>query len=150
MKQQHALRLRPTPGCSVSVVAISSLAALGFIEGTPGPIIVAAVLALPTSLIAAPGYYVLFGLLALVPGANPSTSSGTGTGAADGTAISSVSSGLPAHWFTVSTVVLGIVVLAAAAILNVLLARTLMARRKVVPSQHEPDLLPTSSSMEWE
>lgn len=136
MKQQHALRLRPTPGSSVYVVAVSSLAAVGFIEGTPGPIILAAVLALPTSLIAMPGYYVLFGLLALVPGANPSTTSGSAMGAADGTVISSVSSGSPAHWFTVTTVVLGIVVFAAAATLNVLLARTLLARRNVVPSQH--------------
>lgn len=136
MKHQHALRLRPTPGSSVYVVAISSLAALGFIEGTPWPIILAAVLALPSSLIAVPAYYVLYGLLALVPGANPSTSSGSETGAADGTVTSTVSSGSLAGWFDVTTVALGIALLAAAAILNVLLARTLMARRNVAPSQH--------------
>jgi hypothetical protein len=87
------------------------------------------VLAMPTSLIAVPGYYLAYGLLALFPGANPSDSAGSGTATADGATLSTAS-GSAATWFTLATHLLGILALTAAAILNVLAARTLAARRQ--------------------
>lgn len=105
------------------------LATVGFLEGSPWPILVAAVLAVPASLATLPCYYLLFGLLALVPGANPSSSSGSGTSAPDGSTVTSVVTGMPAPWFTVTTHILGVLALTCAALLNVLLLRALRARR---------------------
>jgi len=111
-------------------VAVASTAAVGFIGRSPWPILLAALLAIPASMVTLPCYYVAYGLLALIPGANPSSSSGSETFAPDGTLLSSVSSGMPAAWFTITMCVLGILALAVAALLNVLLLRALAARRR--------------------
>ena len=112
------------------VVAVVVLAAAGFATGSPGPIVAAAALTLPASLVAMPSYYLAYGLLALVPGANPSSASGSGSARADGHAITEVVTGDPAAWFTVVTSLLGVVVLAAAAVVNVLLLQRLSDHRR--------------------
>ncbi len=125
------------------IVTVALLAALGFAEQTPWPILVAALLAVPASIVAVPCYYVAYGLLALVPGANPSSSSGSGTVAPDGRVLTTVSSGAPAAWFTIATIILGILALTLAALVNVLLLQLLAARRRrnlpaTTPSWVEP------------
>jgi hypothetical protein len=115
---------------SLYVVAVALLAAVGFTEKSPWPILLAALLAVPASIAAVPCYYLAYGFLALIPGANPSSSSGSATFAPDGRILTSVSSGAPATWFTITTFVLGILALAVAALVNVLLLRALAARRR--------------------
>jgi hypothetical protein len=114
----------------IYVVAVALIAAVGFTEESPWPIVLAALLALPASIVALPGYYVLYGVLALIPGANPSSNTGTETIAPDGSTLTSVTTGSPAAWFTITTHVLGILALTVAAFLNVLLLRALAARRQ--------------------
>jgi hypothetical protein len=104
--------VRLTVRSLIYVVAVAVIAALGFTEQSPWPILLAALLAVPSSIVAVPCYYLAYGFLALIPGANPSSSSGT-----------------PAAWFTVTTFVLGILALTVAAFVNVLLLRSLAARR---------------------
>ncbi len=124
------------------VAVVGALAALGFIGQSPWPILLAALLTLPASLIAVPGYYVLYGLLSVFAGASPDSSSGSGTVAPDGSASSTVSTGADAAWFTTTTHALGIIALTAAAILNVLLLGVLIARRR--RSAGLPPALPLS------
>lgn len=112
------------------IVTVTLLAAVGFAGQTPWPILVAALLAVPASVVAVPCYYLAYGLLALVPGANPSSSSGSGTVAPDGSVLTSVNSGAPAAWFTIATIALGILALALAALINVLVLQSLAARRR--------------------
>jgi hypothetical protein len=125
-----ARRVRPTARSAAYIVIICALATWGFVVQSPWPIVLAALLALPASLIALPCYYLAYGLLALFPGASPSSASGFGTAAADGTTSSSSSTGSAAGWFTATTHALGIIALTAAAILNVLLVRAFIARRQ--------------------
>ncbi len=112
------------------VVAVSLIAAVGFTEQSPWPILLAGLLAIPASIVALPCYYLAYGFLALIPGANPSSSSGSATFAPDGRMLTSVSTGMPAAWFTITTPVLGILALTVAAFVNVLLLRALAARRR--------------------
>jgi len=112
------------------VGAVAALAAVGFALGSPVPVVAAALLTLPASLLLVPAYYVAYGLLALVPGANPSSSSGSGSGAGGGSAVTQVVTGEPAAWFTVTTSVLGVVMLVAAAVANVVVLQRLSARRR--------------------
>jgi hypothetical protein len=128
----QSLRLGPIAWAYVAVVA--SLATAGFVSGSPWPILLAAALALPMSLIALPGYYLLYGFLALIPGANPSSSSGSGTVAADGSTVTSVSSGSSAPWFDATTHAVGILALTGAAILNVLIVRAWSGRAAKRPA----------------
>jgi len=112
------------------VVVIALLATAGFVGHSPWPILFAALLTLPASVVALPGYYIAYGLLALVPGANPSSNSGSESVLPDGTVISSVVTGEPAAWFTITTTGLGILALTFAAFLNVLLLRAHRARKQ--------------------
>ena len=134
-------RGRPTARSSVYVVAVGALAALGFIRESPWPILLAALLAVPASILAVPAYYLAYGLLALVPGANPSSSSGSGSVAPDGTVVS-VSSGSAADWFTVTTHLLGIVALTAAAVVDVMIVRAFAARRQGATTVARPADVP--------
>ncbi|MBE3074963.1 MAG: hypothetical protein IMZ75_08450 [Actinobacteria bacterium] len=121
------------------VAAVSLIAAVGFAEQSPWPILFAALLAVPASMVALPCYYLAYGFLALVPGANPSSNSGSATFAPDGRLLTSVSTGMPAAWFTITTFVLGILALTVAAFANVLLLRALAARRRSnVPVTTQP------------
>ncbi len=60
------------------VLTVGAIATYGFAADSTAAILTAAALALPTSIVAVPGFYLAYGLLALVPGANPSSSSGSG------------------------------------------------------------------------
>ncbi|MEO5608554.1 MAG: hypothetical protein ABIQ61_10300 [Ornithinibacter sp.] len=130
--------IRMTRGASSYVTAITVCAMLGFVVGSPWPVLVAAAISLPASLVALPSYYLAYGLLALLPGANPSSSTGSGSVDASGSVLSSVTTGLPATWFTITTAVLGTLALALAAIVNVLLVQVVAAhrRRRAVVAHH--------------
>ena len=123
---------RPTLRSATYVVVVALSATAGFIAQSPWPILLAGLLTLPSSIVALPCYYLGYGFLALVPGANPSSNSGSVLTSADGTVISSVMTGAPAAWFTITTTCLGILTLTIAAVLNVLILRALVARRRAV------------------
>ena len=106
------------------------IAGAGFLQDLAWLILLASVLALPASIVAVPGYYVSYGLLGLVPGANPSSNSGDASSGPGGTVTSWETGGL-AVWFSVTTDVLGVLALTLAAVLNVLVFRTLIALRTV-------------------
>ena len=93
---------------SLYVVAVALIAAVGFTEQSAWPILFAALLAVPASIVAVPCYYLAYGFLALIPGANPSSNSGSATFAPDGRMLTAVSTGMPSAWFTITTVVLGV------------------------------------------
>jgi hypothetical protein len=95
------------------VVVVAAVATVGFTTGSTAAILLAGALSLPASVPAVIGFYVVYGLLAQLPGANP-----------DG-------SGDLAAWFVVVTDVVGILALTVAAVLNVLLVRTVWRRRRV-------------------
>ena len=99
---------RLTPRSLIYVAAVALVAAVGFVEQSPWPIVVAALLALPASIVTLPCYYVVHGVLALIPGANPSSSTGSSSSDAYGSTLTTVATGTPAAWFTVTTHVLGI------------------------------------------
>ena len=112
---------------AIYVLVVATTAAAGFVTGSTAAILLAAFFALPASILAMPGYYFAYGVLALVPGANPSSSSGSASCDPDGSCQGFVT-GEPTVWFTTTTDVLGILALTGAAVLNVVLARTVMAR----------------------
>lgn len=119
--------LRPTSLVSAYVLLVGVVATLGFTTDSTAAILLAALLALPLSPPAMVAYYLLYGLLAQVPGANPSTSSGSLTCPPDG-ACQGSSTGDLAGWFSVTTDVVGIVALSVAAVLNVVILRILRSR----------------------
>ena len=113
------------------MLAVGAIATVGFATGSTVAILTAAALALPTSIVAGPGYYVAYGLLALIPGANPSSGSGSG-GCSPGAGCHASTSGDLAAWFAVTTDVIGVLALTAAALLNVVLLRIVTRRRRPV------------------
>ena len=121
-------------------MAVASIATVGFIAESPWLIVIAALLALPASIVAMPCYYFVYGVLALIPGANPSINTGFESVAADGTTITSMVTGTPAAWFTITTHVLGILTLIVASFLNVLILGSLAARRRGKAPGDDPDL----------
>jgi hypothetical protein len=131
MEQQRRVRdVGLTWRSWIYVAAVASIAAVGFFRDSPWPILLAALLAVPLSFVTVPCYYIVYGLLALIPGANPSSNSGSVGVAADGHTLPSVNTGMPAAWFTTTTHLIGILALTVAAILNVLLLQALAARRR--------------------
>jgi hypothetical protein len=133
------LRLTHTGWAYVLVVTL--VAALGFVTGSTALILAAVVLALPAGVVALPAFYVVFGLLALVPGANPDTATGTATCTPSG-ACRAWTSGDPAAWFLVTTEVLGVLALAVAALLNVVLLNLILRARRASPPASPPTLSP--------
>jgi preprotein translocase subunit SecG len=121
---------RPTWRSTTYLAAVAGLATAGFVSGSPAPIVLAAVLALPASIVAVPCYYLVYGLLALVTGANPSSSSGSGSGSSVGGGGTTVTADDTATWFAVTTHVLGVLALVVAAALNVLLVQAVLSRRR--------------------
>lgn len=113
------------------VLGVFVTAVVGFINESTFTILLAAALSLPTSLIALPGYYAAYGLMALVPGANPSTHSSSTSCTADGIC-HEVRTGDPATWFLVATDVAGVMALTCAAIVNVVALRLVFKRRRRV------------------
>lgn len=126
----------PRPGGMLSVVrrlaasayllVVMLLAVFGFITGTTSVILLAVVLTLPASLAAVPLYYVLFGLLAQVPGASPASSAG-GAMCRPHRGCQAVHSSGQAIWFSPTATVIGIVLLVAAAVFNVMVLPRLIA-----------------------
>jgi hypothetical protein len=114
---------------SAYVLLVAVLAAVGFLSDSTPPILLAAFLSLPVSVIALPGYYAVYGLLALVPGANPSVSSSSARSCTEDGVCSRSVIGEQAGWFVVTTEVAGVLALTCAALLNVLALRVLTARR---------------------
>jgi hypothetical protein len=123
---------RPTWRSTTYLAAVAGLATAGFVQGSPGPIVLAAALALPASIVAVPCYYLVYGLLALVTGANPSSSSGSGSSssAGPGDTSTTVTTDDMATWFALTTHVLGVLALTVAAAVNVLLVRAVVSRRQ--------------------
>ena len=130
MRTSKVTRIWPTVVSWAYVAGVGVLAGVGFIGQSPWLILLAALLAVPVSLVAMPCFYVAYGLLAQIPGANPSTSTGSAAVSTDGASLWSVTTGSTASWFTITTHVLGIVTLVVAATLNVRLARGLRARMR--------------------
>ena len=121
---------RPTWRSTTYLAAVAILATAGFVQGSPRPIVLAALLALPASIVALPGYYLVYGLLALVTGANPSSSSGSGSGSSAGGSSTTVTTDDMDTWFAVTTHVLGVLALTVAAAVNVLLVRAVVSLRQ--------------------
>lgn len=108
---------------------VAALTALGAALQSPWPLLAAAVVTLPSSLIALPTYYLAYGLLAVVSGANPSTATGSGSGTPGGVSTTSESAGT-ALWFVLVTDLVLVLLLVAAAVLNVLLYQRIRERRR--------------------
>jgi len=111
------------------VVCIALVGIAGFSLERPELVLLAAVGTLPISIVAMPAFYVAAGLVGLIPGANPSHSSGTEYVDATGLIITTTATGTPAEWFDISLAVIGVATLTAAALLNVLLLRAFAGRR---------------------
>ena len=118
-----------TLGASIYVLIVAVTAAVGFITDSTQTILLAALLGFPASLFALPGYYVMYGMLALVPGANPSSNSGSVSCTPDGTC-HGFETGDPAPWFPIAADALGIVALSCAGLLNVVVLWLLTAHRR--------------------
>src|SRR5450759_1292732 len=102
MERWRVPSARLSPRSSVYVAALALVAAVGFIEQSPWPIVVAAPLGLPASIVTLPCYYVVYGVLALLPGANPSSSTGSSSSDAYGNTLTTVTTGTPPAWFTLA------------------------------------------------
>ncbi len=122
--------LRPTAGATGYVLAVAAAATAGFATGSPVPILIAAAASLPASLLSMPMFYLAYGLLALVPGANPSSASGSGSSSTADGVVTSHTTGDPAAWFNATTHVAGVLLLAAGAVVDVVLVRSLVASRR--------------------
>ncbi len=119
------------------VVVVALLSAFGFVAQTPWPILVAACLTLPASVVALPGYYVAYGLLAWATGANSTEATGSSSSSPDGTITSTVTGSLPT-WFSLTTSVLGVAILTGGAIANLYLLRRLRRGRKKAAAPPAP------------
>lgn len=111
------------------VLTVAAVATLGFTLDSTPLILLAAGLTLPSSVAAVPGYYLAYGLLAQIPGANPSHSTGSGSCTPNGGCHESTS-GDAAAWFMHATDLVGILALTAAAALNIVLLQRLLAARQ--------------------
>ncbi|MGB7817874.1 MAG: hypothetical protein WBL35_03955 [Ornithinibacter sp.] len=120
--------LRLTFAESVYVLVVAVLGIVGFTAGSAPVILLAALLSLPSSVLEVPIYYVAYGLLGMVPGANPSSSTGSGSCTLNGDCVTSTTGEL-APWFAITSEAIGILALVAAALVNVALLRRLNNRR---------------------
>lgn len=115
----------PLPAVALTyVLGVAAVTTLGFTTASTSLLLLAAVVTLPSSVVAVPAFYVVVGVLGLVPGANPSHSTGSGSCASSGDCQVSTT-GDPAFWFLFATETVGILALTAAAVLNVILLRAL-------------------------
>jgi hypothetical protein len=128
---------RPTRGESAYLLVVAAIATWGFVAGSTTLIVLAALVALPTSVPAVIGFYVAYGLLAQLPGANPSSSSGGSACSSSGVCRGSVT-GDAATWFLLTTDVIGILALTVAALVNVAILRGLRARHRDRALSEEP------------
>ena len=122
--------LRPTPVGWAYVVGVFLQLDFGFVSVLPWPILLAALLAFPFSVLALPAFYVVAGLLGLVLGSDESSgSSGSGSCGPIGEC-DAVTSGDGTTWLAVTTDVVGILALTAAALLNAVLWRSVATARR--------------------
>ena len=126
--------LRLTPAESIYVLVVAALGIAGFTAASAPIILLAAFVSLPSSVLAVPGYYLAYALLALVPGANRSSNTGSGSCTPNGDCATSTTGDL-ATWFAVTTEVIGVLALIAAALANVVILRLLKARRAAGPQR---------------
>jgi hypothetical protein len=126
--RDRGLTRRPTLPEAAYLLAVAGLATWGFTTGSTVAILVTVLLALPAGPAALVGYYVAYGVLALVPGANPDTNSGSATCSPNGDCQVSTTGDL-ATWFAISTDVIAVLLLTAAAVGNVVLLRLVTTRR---------------------
>jgi hypothetical protein len=110
------------------VLGVAVLTVAGFASYSTPALVAALVLTVPASVVTLPAFYVLYGLVSQIPGANPLHSSGSGL-SSDGSVIV-VTSGMPAPWLAPTMHTLGVLLITLGAVLNVLLARAVLARRK--------------------
>ena len=123
----RARRLLPaTPSSWAYVVGVVGLAAVGFLTDRTPAILLATLAALPLGLVALAAFYVGYGLLSQVPGTDAGASAGSGSCAPAGDCTASTAGDLAA-WFVLTTDVLGVLALTAAALANVVLVRALLA-----------------------
>ena len=108
------------------VLCVAAVAAWGFYTDTTATILFAVLLALPAGGPALVGYYIVYGLLAGVSGANPDVASSGGRCTPSG-GCESFSTGEPAEWFLHTMDLIGVLAVTAAAVLNVVLLRMLNA-----------------------
>ena len=120
-----------TPLALSYVAAVMLLAAVGFATGQALLVGIAALVTLPVGIAAVPMIYLMAGVMAFVPGANPSQASGSGYAGPHGHVVVT-QTGQPASWYLVSIDVVGVVVLVLAAVANVLLLDLLVRRRRRV------------------
>jgi ABC-type dipeptide/oligopeptide/nickel transport system permease component len=111
------------------VLGVAAAAGAGFAADSTATILLAAAVSLPASMVAVPSYYLAYGLIALVPGANPSEASGSSSCTPAGDCDTTSSGGL-APWFEVTTDVIGVLALSSAALLNLLMLMIATTRRR--------------------
>jgi len=111
------------------VATVAALAGAGFAHESTAAILLAAAIAFPSGVAGLVSFYLAYGLLALVPGASPDTSSSFASCTADGVCTTSTT-GDPASWFPFATDAIGVFALTAAALGNVLLVRLLLRSRR--------------------
>jgi hypothetical protein len=116
---------------SAYVLVVAAIATVGFTTGSTVAILLAGLLALPASVPVAVGFYLVYGLMALVPGASPDSASGSASCTANDECHSS-STGDLATWFAIVADAAGILALTVAAVLNVVFVRMLWRRRRGV------------------
>jgi hypothetical protein len=112
------------PVAAAYVATVAALAGAGFAHESTAAILLATALAFPSGVAGLVAFYLAYGLLALVPGASPDTSSGSASCTADGVCTTSTT-GDVASWFPFATDAIGVFALTAAAIANVLLLSAL-------------------------
>jgi hypothetical protein len=128
MDRRQRLRDMGVPG-SAYVAAVTLLAIAGFALDSALLLGIAALATLPISIAAVPAFYVVAGLLGLIPGATPDHATGSGYGTSVGQ-VTTVETGAPAEWYLISIAVIGVAALAVAALLNVLLLRNVTRARR--------------------
>ena len=125
----RVLRLPPPAVALTYVLGVAAVTTLGFTTASTSLLLLAAVVTLPSSVVAVPAFYLVVAVLGLVPGANPSHSTGSGSCAPPGDCQVSTT-GDPASWFRFATEAVGILALTAAAVLNVVLLRALITAQR--------------------
>jgi hypothetical protein len=123
------------------VVVVAGLATIGATGDSAGPILIAGLLTLPTSVPAVLGYYVVYGLLAQVPGANPDSGTGSTSCSPSGECHGS-STGDLATWFALTTDVVGILALIVSAVVNIALVGSVFRGRPVASARTRPEVRP--------
>lgn len=116
----------------IYVVGVGVVATVGFTAGSTALIVIVSLLTLPSSVVAVPAYYIAFGLLAQIPGANPTHTTGSGICPSNQECHVSTT-GDPASWFTHATDLVGILALTMAALVNVVLLARLVPAGRIRP-----------------